>query len=348
MATATAFESFAGPERAQAQQEMFKIVSGFWLSRAVQVAATLGLSDLVAGEPRTAEELSEDTGTNPTALYRLMRALASSGIYRETDGRRFAQTPLSDLLRSDVPGSLRASAMSELGMVHYEAWGRLLQSVKTGEAAFERLFGMDPWQYLERHLDVAAVFDESMARLTEAVQRAVARVYDFGPYRKVVDVGGGQGRLLAGILEGNPHARGVLQDRAPVIEHARRALAHSPAGRRIDLVPGNFFESVPAGGDLYTLKWILHDWDDERALRILKNVRQAMAPGARVVLIECVLPEPNTPALGPLGDLNMMVMTGGKERCASEFRELLAAAGLSLTDIYATDSPVSVIEARAK
>jgi SAM-dependent methyltransferase len=230
-------------------------------------------------------------------------------------------------------------------MVHYESWGRLLQTVKTGDPAFERLFGMDPWRYLERHSDVAAVFDESMAQLTEAVQSAVARAYDFSPYRRIIDVGGGRGRLLSGILEGSPCARGVLQDRAPVVEEARRALAHSHAGSRIEFAAGDFFESVPDGGDLYILKWIIHDWDDDRALRILRNVRRAMALRARVILIETVLPEPNTPALGPLSDLNMMVMTGGKERRAGEFRDLLAAAGLRLRDIYPTDSPVSVIEA---
>jgi hypothetical protein len=184
-----------------------------------------------------------------------------------------------------------------------------------------------------------------MTRLTEVVLRAVTAVYDFTPYRHIIDVGGGQGRLLAGILGQNRAARGTLFDQPQVIDEARAVLTGDPARERIDLAPGDFFECVPEGGDLYTLKWIIHDWADAEALRILRNVRCAMSSTSRLLLLEVVLPEENKADLGPLMDLNMLVMTGGRERRASEFRDLLAGAGLRLARVYATESPISVVEA---
>jgi hypothetical protein len=348
VATATGFVQHLSPaeqEPADAVQEMFRIVSGFWLSRAVQVAATLGIPDLVSAQPRSVKELAAETSTDPQSLYRLLRALASSGIFHEVDGQRFTRTALSDVLRSGVPGSLRSAAVTELGNVHYESWGHLIDSVKTGGPAFHQVFGMGPWEYMARNPEMAALFNDSMTNLTRAVQRAISKAYDFSPYRRIVDVGGGQGLLLAGILAANPGARGILFDRAQVMEEARSVLAGCAEAERIELVGGDFFESVPAGGDLYTLKWIIHDWADREALRILENVRRAMAPNARVLLLEAVLPEANTPSLAPFMDLNMMVMAGCQERRVSEYRDLLAKAGLHLTNVFATESLVSLIEA---
>ena len=323
------------------------MVSGFWLSRAVQVAATLKIPDLVADGPKSVDELAAATSCNPGALYRVLRGLASFGVFRELNNRRFASTATTEVLRSDIPGSMRATVMTELGNFHYKAWGDLITSVKTGEVAFDRVFGHGPWEYLEQNPDMSELFNESMTRVTEVVERGVSEVYDFSPYRKIVDVGGGQGRLLSAMLRSNTNARGVLFDSPRVIEQARRVLTGNPEADRIDFVGGDFFENVPEGGDLYTLKWIIHDWAEREALRILRNIRCAMAPGARVLLLECVLPEANHADFGSLMDVNMLVMTGGRERRASEYAELLAEAGLRMTQVYLTQSPVSIVEAVA-
>ncbi|MGE5648078.1 MAG: methyltransferase [Acidobacteriota bacterium] len=342
MGTAIALEQ---REQAEAAQQLIGIVSGFWLSRAVQVAVTLGIPDLIAARPKTAAELAAETSTDTGSLYRLLRALASFAVLREEDGHRFAPTALCGLLRKQIPGSLRSVAQMELGLMHYQAWGSLIDSVRTGDPAFNQVFGMGPWEYLEGNPEMAAVFNDAMTNLTEAALSAIARVYDFTPYRKIVDIGGGRGRMLAGILAANAEARGVLFDRAPVVEDAHRALAGRPEAARIELAPGDFFDSVPEGGDLYTLKMILHDWADPEAEQILANVRRAMAPNARVLILEHVLPEANTPGFAALMDLNMLVMTGGRERRAAEFRALLSKAGLRLTEVYPTGSLVSIVEA---
>jgi ubiquinone/menaquinone biosynthesis C-methylase UbiE len=334
-------------EQHDAAQEIFKVISGFWLSRAVQVAATLRVPDYVNEMGTAVEEVAAKTGSDVTAMYRLMRALSSFGIFRELEGRRFTSTHTSDILRSDMPGSLRATVMTELGLVHYSSWGQLLDSVRTGEIAFDRVHGADVWTYFGQHPDIAKTFNESMTHVTEVILRGVHEVYNFSRYRTVADVGGGQGRLLASILNANRHARGVLLDAPSVIDQARRLLAEDPAMPRIEFIAGDFFKEVPEGADLYALKWIIHDWAEPQALQILGNVRRAMTPLSRVVLIETVLPEANTPHFAPMMDLNMLVMTGGRERRASEYRDLLAKAGLRMMKVYPTESPVSVIEAEA-
>lgn len=338
---------FSPAQRQQAAAQIFEIITGFWLSRSLQVFATLGVADHLADGPKSATELAAASATNPDALYRLLRGLASAGVVTELPGRRFQAGPVSDILRLDQPGSLRSTVMTELGLVHYASWGNLLDTVRTGDIAFDKHFGMDAWAYMQNNPDLAALFDDSMTKITEVLQAAISKAYDFTPFRHVVDIGGGQGRLLSDILTANPVARGVLADRAQVIEEARAVLAGHPARNRIELTPTDFFHSVPAGGDLYTLKWIIHDWAEDLALRILRNIAAAMAPGAKVLLLETVLPEANTRHFGPFMDLNMLVMTGGRERRESEYAELLAKAGLRLTRVIPTESPVSLVEAVA-
>ena len=340
--------TFSPAQRQQAAGQIFEIVTGFWLSRSLQVYATLGIADLLAAGPKSADELADASSTHPEALYRLLRGLASAGVLTELPGRRFEAGPVSEVLRRDQPGSLRSTVITELGLVHYTSWGQLLDSVRTGDIAFDKKFGINAWEYMQQNPELAAIFDDSMTRVTEVLQGAIAQSYDFSSFRKIIDVGGGQGRLLSSILKSNPAARGVLADRAQVIEEARTVLAGHPARPRIELVPTDFFHSVPAGGDLYTLKWIIHDWAEEPATLILRNIRAAMAPGAKVVLIETVLPEANTRHFGPFMDLNMLVMTGGRERRANEFAELFAKAGLRLTRIVPTESVISLIEAVAE
>lgn len=325
-------------------EQIFQLFTSFWTSRAVYVAAKLGLADLVQEGPRTAAELAEATGTHAPSLYRVLRALASTGIFVEDEQGRFATTPVADLLRSGVPGSLRSSAISELGEDHYEAWGNVLHSVKTGGIAFDDHFGKPVWQYYAENPKIARTFNDSMTGLTRTVEDAVVGSYDFSAFRKVVDIGGGHGSFLASILKANPTAEGVIFDAPQVIEGAEARFRQQGVEGRCAAVGGDFFEQVPSGGDLYTLKWILHDWDDERSVAILKNCHRAMGPNARVLIVDAVIPPRNEPSLGKFMDLNMLVMTGGRERTEAEFRELLASAGFRLTRVIPTSSPVGIVE----
>lgn len=323
---------------------MLRMISGFWVSRAIYIAAKLGIADLVQDEPKTATELAEATGTHARSLYRVLRALASVGVFAEDGNGRFALTPLAATLQSDVPGSLRAFATVELGEEHYPAWGDLLYSVKTGQIAFNHVFGMPVWDFFARNPENARTFDQAMTNMTAVVNETLMASYDFSPIGKIVDVGGGHGSLLASILKANPKMRGVLFDVPHVIEGARRRIELDGLAQRCEVVAGDFFESVPNGGDAYMLKWIIHDWDDERSVAILKNCHRAMAEGGKLLLIEAVIPHGNEPFLGKFMDLNMLVMNGGRERTAAEYQSLLAAADFRLTKIIPTQSEMSLIE----
>lgn len=334
-------------EMQRAAQQVLGMISGFWLSRAVQVATTLEIPDLLADGPRAVDDLAAASRTHAPSLYRLLRALASNGVLRELPGQCFESTLLSNLLRKDVPGSMRSTALTEMGLMHYSAWGNLIDSVRTGEYAFQTTFQTDPWTYLKGHPELAAIFNDSMTNLTEVTQRAIVEAYDFTSFRRIADLGGGQGRLLSAMLTASPEAVGVLFDAPQVVEQARQVLARNPLAERMEFVGGDFFQAVPDGCDLYTMKWILHDWADAESAQILGNIRKAMAPGGRVLVFDMVLPEPNTPDLGPMMDLNMLVMTGGRERTKIEFEDLLASAGLRLTRVLPTKSPLGIVEAVA-
>lgn len=325
-------------------QGMLQIIAGFWISRAVQVAAKLGLADLVAQEPQTVEELAAATETHAPSLYRLLRALASVGVFMEQEDGRFASTPMAAVLQTDAPVSLRAFATSELGEVHYESWGNLLHSVKTGEIAFNKVFGVPVWEYFATHPENAKLFNQSMTDLTSVVEPAVVGAYDFKPFKRIVDVGGGHGSLISSILKNNPHLEGILYDAPQVIEGAQEKIAARGLNGRCQLMAGDFFSSVPKGGDVYLMKHIIHDWDDEKCTGILRNCRDAMNAQGRVIVIDQVVPAGNAPSLGKFTDLLMMVMVGGKERTEEEFRKLFDAAGLKLTRIIETHSPMSIIE----
>jgi hypothetical protein len=324
--------------------QMLQIISGFWISRAVYVIARLGIPDLLKSGPKTAEELAEATKTHAPSLYRLLRALASVGVVNSEKGGRFALTPVSETLVTDAPGSLRWFTVSELGQEHYPAWGNLMHSVKTGEIAFDNFFGVDIWKYFQQNPDDAAVFNDSMSGVTAAANEAIMSLYDFSRFNKVVDVGGGHGGLITSILKTNPEVKAVLFDAPQVIEGARPRIESAGLADRCETVAGDFFQSVPAGGDAYVMKWIIHDWDDERAIRILKNCRSRMPQDGRLILVDCVVPEGDEPHFSKFIDLNMLVMTGGKERTAKEFEELLAAAGFKLLRVIPTELPTSILE----
>lgn len=338
----------AAPERDNEQvpaHVIFQIITNLWMSRAVFVLAKLGIPDLLKDGARTADELAAATGSHAPSIYRILRALVSVNFLRR-EGDRFGLTPLSEILVTDAPGSLRWFAISELGQEHYPAWGNLMHSVKTGETAFDNLYGMDVWKYFEKNPDDATVFNNSMSLTSAAVNEAIASRYDFSNFNTLIDVGGGYGGLITGILKRNPQLQGILFDAPEVIEGAREKVAAAGVSDRCKTVSGNFFESVPPGGDAYIMKWIIHDWDDDRSIQILKNCRQHMSPDSKLILVDSVVPENDAPDFSKFFDLNMLVMTGGKERTESEFRDLLQAGGFRLLRVIPTDLPPSIIEAQ--
>lgn len=323
---------------------MLRMISGFWISRAIYIAAKLGIADHLRDGHKTAEELAAATGTHASSLYRVLRALASVGVFVEDETKGFTLTPLAETLRTDAPGSLRAFATVELGEEHYPAWGELLHSVKTGEIAFDRAFDMPVWNFFEQNPENAKTFNDAMTGMTLAVNDAVLSSYDFSSISKIVDVGGGHGSLIASILKANPQMKGVLFDAPSVIEGARSRIEAEGITDHCELAAGDFFQSVPGGGDAYILKWIIHDWDDERSITILRNCHRAMTENGKLLLVEAVVPRGSEPHFSKFIDLNMLVMTGGRERTENEYRMLLEATGFKLTRIIATESPMSVIE----
>lgn len=323
---------------------MYSMISSFWVSRAIYIAAKLGIADYLQ-QPKTAQELATLTDTHAPSLYRVLRALASLGIFAEDDNHRFRLTPLAATLQTDATASLRFMAIAELGDERYLGWGNVLHSVKTGETAFDQIAGMSIWDYYSQHPENGKFFDRAMTNLTASVVKGVLESYDFSSLSTVVDVGGGQGSLISAILKANPTLKGILFDMPSVIADALPKLAEEGIADRCVGVGGNFFESVPVGGDAYLLKWIIHDWDDPQAIAILKNCYQAMSDNGKLLLIELVVFPGNEQPLAKVLDLNMLVMMGGKERTEAEYRVLLQAAGFQLTRIIFTSLPVNVIEA---
>lgn len=246
---------------------------------------------------------------------------------------------------TDAPGSLRWFAVSELGQEHYPAWGNLMHSIKTGEIAFDNFFGVDIWKYFANNPEDAAVFNDSMSGVTAATNEAVTTLCDFSGFNKIVDVGGGHGGLISGILKKNPNLKGVLFDAPEVIEGARAKIEAGGLSDRLETQSGDFFKAVPGGGDVYIMKWIIHDWDNEKSNTILRHIRSQIPANGRLILVDCVVPETNEPHFSKFFDLNMLVMTGGKERTECEFQELLAAAGFRLLRVIPTELPTSIVEA---
>ena len=330
-----------------ASMTLLRMISGSWVSQAIHVAAKLQVADHLASGAKSSDELARAAGADADALHRLLRALASVGVFTEGGDGRFSLTPLADALRTDAPGSLRAYAIMLGEDWHWRAWGQLPHSVRTGQSAFEHVFGCGVFDYFAAHPEAAQVFNAAMTSRTGQENAAVTAAYEW-PAGTIVDVGGGQGALLAAILERNPDARGVLFDVAHVVDAARPLMAEAGLAARCELVAGSFFERVPSGGDLYLLKRVLHDWTDKSALAILKNCRASMGVGSQLLVIEHVLAPGNAPSFGKLFDLEMLVLTsGGRERSDAEFRALLSAAGFEQRRIIAAGPTASLIEAIA-
>lgn len=331
----------------EAASEARRLVNGFRAYQSMVVACRIELPDLLAAEPRTVEELASVTGTHAPSLHRLLRGLVALRVFTQDSDGRFHSTAVSDWFRSDRPGLRDVTLMlSEEG---YMAWTEALHAVRTGQPVFERVHGKTRWEHLAEDPAAAAAFNAAMVEMTSRVGRAFASTFDFADARTVVDVGGGNGALLTAILKARPDARGVLFDLPAGLEGARQRLREDEVADRVEIVAGSFFDTVPAGADLYLLKSIVHDWEEPKALKILRTCRSAMtAPGSRLVLIERTLPEviddPDA-ALGILmSDLQMMVVLGGRERMPAEYGELLAAAGLHMTRHVPFDSEYGAVE----
>ena len=324
---------------------LLRMIEGFWLSRALSVAISLNIADLLKDGPKSSKELASATGTHAPSLFRMLRALAAAGTFAEDESGRFAATPLATALQTGAPGSLRAFALEMLDEEHYRAWGDMLHTVKTGETAFDYHFGMDLWQYRAGHPEDAKTFDEAMADLTALLNKTILAACDFSLFGTVVDIGGGDGGLLAAILKAHQGVKGVLFDIPRVTARAERRVGAERLADRCKIVSGDFFQSVPQGGDAYILKAVIHDWDDSRAKAILMNCRRAMAANSRLLLIEAAILPGNGRFFYKFMDLNMMVMTGGRERTEAEYRELLTAAGFRPTRIVPAGFELSVIEA---
>jgi len=337
----------APPPEALAAQHVIQIATGYVVSSALQVAVRLGIPDRLAKGPRSAGELASEDGVQEDALYRVLRALASVGIFEESDGKRFALTLAGGLLRSGVPGNMQPMALWISSPFHFRVYSELMHSVKTGQPAAEKATGMPVFEYFPKDPELSEIFNNAMTSFSDMVIPAALQAYDFGGIDTLVDVAGGHGAVLTSILKKHPRMKGVLFDLEHVIAGARGRIDASGVADRVTTQSGDFFKAVPAG-DGYVMKHIIHDWDDERAGTILRNIRTAMGgKKGRVILLESVILPGNAPDFGKIIDIEMLAMPGGKERTEAEYRTLFERSGFRLSRIVPTQSPLSVIEAVA-
>lgn len=330
-------------------QRFLALVTASWVTASLHTVAVLGIADLLADGPRSAEDLARATETRPDPLRRLMRALAAHGVFAECEDGRFEQTELSGFLREGVVGSLRSFLLMLSGEVISPSWGQMLHSIRTGETAFAKVHGSELFEYMQQDADFAAIFNKAMTESSAGVADEIVAAYEFSRFATIVDIGGGQGWLLSAILAAAPAARGILFDLPHVIEAARPVIAERGVASRCGLVTGSFFESVPAGGDAYTMRWIIHDWDDDDATKILRNIRAEIPPDGSLIIFDRVLPERISAGdvgfqLGTLMDLNMLVNVTGLERTEAQFRKLFAAGGFRLVSVRTTPSGLGIVE----
>lgn len=325
---------------------MTELLMGHMVSQSIAVAAELRLADALADGPLPCDELARRVGANPVALARLLRALISRGVFRELRDGRYALTPLADTLRSDAPLSVAGWARYYGSRQYREFWSSMADAVRTGQSVIPAMTGTDAFTYLAENPDLAALFNDGMTAVSEVTAASVVDAYDFGRFPVIVDVGGGHGRLLAAILAANPSSRGVLYDLPNVVTGAPQVLDRAGVSSRVRVEGGSFFAHVPIGGDAYVLQLVIHDWGDEAAETILRNVAAAAAHGhATLLLVEMIIPHHHREFTGNWADLDMLLLSEGHERTAAQHRELLWRSGFHLTRIVQTVSPVCVIEA---
>jgi SAM-dependent methyltransferase len=325
------------------QLALLRLLTGFHVTQLLSLAARLNIADALANGPQTADELARATGAQPDALYRALRALANVGVFEERAERTFALTPLGALLQTTRPDSLRAQAIF-LGGDPYQAWAELPYVVATGAPAFDHLYGAPHFEYLAAHPASNDTFNQAMSVMSRRVAAAVVAAYDFTRADRVVDVGGGQGMLLATILQAHPSLRGALFDLPHVVASAAPVLRAANVADRCDVIGGDFFAMTPPDGDILTLHHILHDWDNEHSVRILQACAQALRPQGKVLVIEAIIEPGANAAQNLFLDMNMMVMNGGRERTAAEYERLFTAAGLRLTRIIPLRAEARIIE----
>jgi hypothetical protein len=329
-----------------AAQQIMQLSTGYIASAALQIAVKLRIPDLLAAAPRTSADLARELGVNEDALYRVLRTLVSLGLFEDKGTRTFANNLASSMLRSTTQGSMYDMALWMSDPFHFQVYADTMYSVQTGKPAVEKTFGVPVFEFFPKHPEESEVFNNAMTMFSGMVIPAVLEVYDFSGIGTLVDIAGGHGRVLMSVLEKHPSMRGVLFDLEHVLAGARPTIEKQGFAQRCQAVSGDFFKAVPEGGDAYIMKHIIHDWDDERATTILKNIRKAMNRGGRVILLESVVVAGSQPDFAKIIDLEMLLMPGGRERTEQEFRDLFTRAGFELTRIIPTKSPLSVIEGR--
>ncbi len=328
-----------------AHAQLIEMSTAYWVSKVVYAAAKLGLADHLAEAPQSAAELAGATRTHAPSLHRLMRTLASLGILTEDGGKRFALTPLGAALKTGAPGSARSSVLTLASPWFVGAFEQIMHSLETGDTGFEKNMGMPIFDYLGQHPEDASMFSETMVGFHGAEPAAVAAAYDFSGFETVVDVGGATGNMLAALLGRHNRPRGVLFDMPHVVGDAPALLKERGIEQRVTIEAGDFFKTVPDGGDAYLLSHIIHDWNEEQCLTILGHCRKAMKPNGRLLIVEMVLPAGDTPHPGKMLDMVMLVVPGGQERTEPEYSSLLGKAGFRLVRVVPTESAVSVMEA---
>jgi len=320
-----------------------RMTTAFQMTQLIYVAAKLKIADHLAAGPRPVSELAAASGAHADSLYRVLRALAGYGVFAEEDGQRFRLTAAAELLRSDVPNSMRSAAEVRGEDWMWRSWGALIDSVKTGKTGFDLVYGMNTFDWFAKNPAAARLFDDFQGDLTRRSAAAVASAYDFSSARVIADIGGGNGTLLAAILERYPNARGILFDLPHVVEAAKKTLPVAIA-RRCELVGGDFFKAVPRGADAYLVKYILHDWDDEKSRAILGTIRDAMTASAKLLVVEDLVCGPNVACEAKLGDVNMLARTGGRNRTEKEYRDLLESGRFRVTGVIPTRGDLALLE----
>jgi len=326
--------------------QLFGMTHGLIIHQALYSAAKLGVADLLKDGAQTSSDLARNLNVNESALYRILRLLASQSVFEERSPRTFANTDLSHFLCTDVPGSVRSILIFRGSEFFFGPFAEILYSIETGLAASTKMYGMEAFEYLKTDPETARIFDDAMTSMSELVAPVVAAAYDFGKWGSLIDVGGGNGMLLASILRVHPGLRGVLADLPHSLERAtHRGFLGGELASRSAMQPCDFFREVPSGCRAYLMKNVVHDWDDERAHNILANCRRAVPKDGALLLVEWALPEGNASSAGKFADVVMMLMTGGKERTVEEYRHLLGRAGFSVNQVISTLSDLNIIEA---
>jgi SAM-dependent methyltransferase len=330
------------PPEVSPQDQMMQFITAKWISQPIQVAARLGIADLLAEGPMSVEDLAVKTKTHAPTLYRLMRALAGKDIFEEQEGRVFGMTPMAQCLQT---GAMRALALAFLSDWHEKAWGSLLHSVQTGETAFDHAFGQPAFDWLEKHPEDAALFNQFQAEKTARFIPAVVGAYDFSGINRLADLGGGTGALLLEILKANPHLTGCVAELPQVAAQAREAIQASGLDDRCQTIECDFLQAAPEGFDAFIMCHTLHDWEDEPCAKILDNCRRALPKDGKLLIVEHLIPEQHGFSVAKLLDLEVLVIGGGKERSEAEFRALLLECGFDLKRVIQTPAGIAIIEA---